>query len=346
MLLGLELGRLSGQPAAIADGVGFGFSVGRALFSASSGGILVYVPRREAPRSTLEWLDRGGKRAGVVGEALEWYQPALSPDGKRLAVGIADDRADQGNIWILDLAKGTRTRLTFGPGSAWNPVWSPDSQRIAYFRSSGPETPPAMYVKAASGDGSEEEILGLAAVPDAGDASLSSWSPDGNTLVLAIFRAKAGANYDIWTLPLTGERKLHPLVQSPADENAGTISPDGKWMAYESNESGVTEVYVQAFPGPGGKFQISTRGGHVPRWRRDGKELLFFSAEEHLMSAEVRTTPTFDAGTPQDLSGRRLEIEAVDLAADGQRLLALLPLPEATMKSVRLVVNWPAELKK
>ena len=339
-------GRLSGQPVAIADGVGFGFSVSRALFSASSGGTLVYAPRREASRSTLEWLDRSGRRVGVVGEVLEWYQPSLSPDGKKLAVGIEDERADQGNIWILDLAKGTRTRLTFGPASAWNPIWSPDSQRVAYLRSSDPGKPPSIYLKAASGDGAEEEILALGSVPDVGDGALTSWSPDGTTLVMSIFRAKTGANYDIWTLPLAGERKLHPLIQTPSDENNGTISPDGKWIAYDSSESGTAEVYVQAFPGPGGKFQISTRGGHVPLWRRDGKELLFFSTEDHLMSAEVRTTPNFEVGTPRDLSSQRLEIDGATVAADGQRLLALFRLPESTMRSVRLVVNWPAELKK
>ena len=339
-------GRLQGKPIALADGVGSGFGVTRAMFSASADGTLVSVRKPPARRSTLEWLDRAGKRLGNLGQPMEFYDAVLSPDGKKLAVGIGDTRTDQGNLWVLDLSRGTRTRLTFGPTSAWGPVWSPDSTRLAYLREGEAGKAPVLYTKAASGAGAEEQVVAMDAIGEIGDLWVSDWSPDGSSLALSIFRTTTGTNYGIWSLGLTGDHKPRPLIDARADESHPRFSPDGKWIAYDSNESGRGEVYVQAFPGPGGKFQVSTGGGSLPQWRRDGGELLFLSAENHLMAVPIQTNPTFDAGTPHELFPERLEAGEFEASPDGQRFLVRFPLPETATKSVRLVLNWPAELKK
>ncbi len=336
-------GRLSGQPTAVADGVGSGFGVTRAMFSASEDGTLVYVPTPPPRPSTLEWFDRSGKRLERVGETAGWYHPSLSPDGKRLAVGIGDARAESGSIWILDLSRGTRTRLTFGPGAAWSPVWSPDSERVAYLREDESGNIGGIFVKAASGAGAEEQLVPASALGELGDLVISDWTPDGSALILTLFRT--ATNYGVWLLSLAGDRKPRPLIDTKADEDSPGVSPDGKWIAYVSYESGRPEVYVQAFPGPGGRFQISTEGGGAPAWRSDGGELFYLSSDDHLMSVPIKTTPSFEAGAPRELFAGKLKLDGYAIAPGGQRFLARFPLPETASKSVRLVLDWPAELK-
>jgi Tol biopolymer transport system component len=338
-------GRLSGNPVPVVEGVGAGFGVSRAMFSASLDGTLVYLPNPSLQASTLEWLDRGGKRLGSAGESLLWFDPVLSPDGKRLAVGLADSQLEQGDIWVLDLVRGTRTRLTFGPGSAWSPVWSPDSERVAYIRESDDGKPPGIYAKAASGAGGEEQILAPGALGELGDLVVTSWSPDGKTLVTTIFKTREGTNYGIWTVPLAAGSKPQALIDTTADEYAGSLSPDGRWIAYAFRASGRGEIYVQAFPGPGAKFQISTEGGEAPVWRADGKELLFLSPDGHVMAAPIQTSPSFEAGTPRALFAESLKLERLAVSPDGQRLLVRIPRAAPAASSVRLVLNWPAGLK-
>ena len=335
-------GRLSASPAGIAEGIGVGFGVTRAMFSSSENGDLVYISRPLLERSTLEWIDRSGKRLAGTGETQDWYDPAISPDGTRLAVGIGDERAEQGNLWILDLSKGTRTRLTFGPGSAWSPIWSSDSSRIAYVRQAE-QGKPGIYAKSASGAGAEEELVAPGALGDLGDLWISYWSSDGKPLILTLFSTKKG-NYGIWTVALSGDRRAQPLIETPADETNPSVSPDGRWIAYDSRESGRDEIYVQAFSGSGSKFQISTAGGQWPAWRQDGKELFFLSLDNRLMSVPVQTTPSFESGTPVAFSDP-LKVDHFAMMPDGARFLVQFPLPEPIARSARLILNWPAELK-
>jgi len=337
-----DRGRLSGSPMLVADGVGDGFGVNRAMFSASSRGALVYVPTPSPPRSTLEWLDRAGKRQGAVGELGNWYDPVLSPDGRRLAVGIGDNLAEQGSVWVLDLARSTRTRLTFGPGSAWSPVWSPDSERVAYIREANKGY--GIYVKAASGDGAEEQLAAPGVFGDVSDLLISGWSPDGRTLLITLFKSREG-NYGIWTLPASGGGKPQALIDTPVDEYSPSLSPDGRWIAYASRESGRGEIYVQPFPGPGGKFQISSDGGDAPVWRKDGREVIFVGADGRIMAAPTQVAPSFEAGTPRAVFPEQLKTERIGLSPDGQRFLVLLPLSQPAARTVRLILNWQAALK-
>jgi Tol biopolymer transport system component len=273
-----------------------------------------------------------------------WFEPALSPDGKRLAVGIGDSRAEQNNVWIIDLVRGTRNRLTFGPGSAWTPVWSPDSERVAYMKDAEGDKSSGIYAKAASGAGPEEQLAAPGTFGDVSDLLISGWSPDGRTLLITLFNSREG-NYGIWTLPLSAGGKPQRLIDTAADEYAPSLSPDGRWIAYGSRESGRGEIYVQAFPGPGGKFQISSDGGDAPVWRRDGKELLFVGSDGRIMAAPIQVAPSFEAGTPRAVFQEQLKVERIGLSPDGQRLLVLLPLPQPTSRSVRLILNWQAALK-
>ena len=342
-------GRLSGSPVGVADGIGVGFGVNRAMFSVSEEGSLVYVPRSPLDRSTLEWIDRSGKRLAATGEVADWYHPALSPDGRRLVVGIGDERAEQGSLWILDLVRGTRTRLTFGPGSAWSPAWSPDSERIAYVKEEEGKGL-GIYAKAASGAGAEEQLMAPGALGEVGDLGISHWTSDREALVLNLFVTKQG-NYGIWVLPLSGDRKPRPLIDTRADEFHASVSPDDKWIAYESLESGRPEVYLQAFSGTGSKFQISTAGGQAPAWRRDGKELYFLSLDNRLMAVPIQLAPSFESGSPVAFS-EPLKVSSLDLTfggfaatPDGSRFLVRLPQSEPAARSARLILNWPAEMR-
>jgi len=245
--------------------------------------------------------------------------------------------------------RGTRTRLTFGPGSAWGPAWSPDSERIAYVRAEEGKAP-GIYAKAVSGGGAEEQLMAPGALGELGDLGISHWTSDRKTLVLNLFVTKQG-NYGIWILPLSGDRKPRPLIDTPADEMYASVSPDGKWIAYESLESGRPEVYVQAFSGAGSKFQISTAGGQAPAWRRDGKELYFLSLDNRLMAVPIQLTPSFESGSPvafsEPLKVGSLEMISGGFAAtpDGSRFLVRFPQSEPAARSARLILNWPAEMR-
>jgi Tol biopolymer transport system component len=340
-----ERGRLEGQPTLVVEGVNANFSgTSRAMFSVSANGTLVFVPKPPVRRSTLVWLDRAGKRSEAVAGALAYTVAELSPDQKRVAVGIFDANADQADLWIIDLVRGNRSRLTFGSGSAWSPVWSPDSTRVAYARL-GPKGE-EIYVRDASGAGSEELLLDASSI--GADLSLTDWSPDGNALAFTVWRPKAGSNFDVWILPLSGERKAHALLETKADEVLSRFSPDGKWIAYQSNESGRNEIYAQPYPGPGGKVQVSTEGGASPGWPRKGRELFFVSPDARLMAAEVQTRPAWEAASARPVFAdlNLPDFQCGDYTPDGQHLLACATLPQANVGGLRLILNWPAELKK
>ncbi len=340
-----ERGRLEGTPALVVEGVQTAFwGTHRALFSVSANGTLVFAPVPPFRRSTLSWFDRAGKRSEIVGGAQAYSVVALSPDSKRVVAGIADPSANHSDLWVIDLVKGSRSRLTYASGWTWSPVWSPDSSRVAYVRrgKKGEE----IYARDASGATAEELLL------DASDigagVSLTDWSPDGSTLAFGVWRPKAGSNFDVWVLPLSGERKARPFVETKADESLPVFSPDGTWMAYQSDESGRNEIYAQPYPGPGGKVQISTEGGAHPAWPRNGKDLIFLGPGAKLMASEVQTRPAWDAASPRPVFSdlNLAEMLCGDQASDGQRLLTCVGASRTDSEGVRLVLNWPAELKK
>jgi len=335
---------LGGEPRPVADHIEMAqnSTFPNANFSASSNGVLVWHRNTQSSQSLLQWFDRSGKRLGVVGEAAEYSNPALSPDDTKLAVGIRNPQTKTRDIWIFDLLRGTRTRLTFDPADDLDSIWSPDGTRIAF--SSNRLGQRDIYQKPADGSGSEELLLG----GKGGGKNVEDWSPDGKYLIYNF--QPTGAYAHLYVLPLDGDRKPVPFVNPELTTQQGQFSPNGRWVAYRSNESGRMEVYVQGFTldssQPRGKWQVSLAGGELPRWRRDGKEL-FFHFADGFFAVDVKTDgASFEAGIP------RLLFEAPTVSSsptggppfvvtrDGHRFLVLAEAEKTASAPLEVLVNW------
>jgi serine/threonine-protein kinase len=320
---------------------------GSAEYDVSESGLLAYVPgtTRPADRS-LVWVDRQGvgKEFPAPAPLNLYLTPRLSPDGKVLAVSLINAGAE--DLWIYEFGRNTLMRFTFA-GGASAPVWTPDGRRIIY-RTRTPSF--SFRSKLADGSGTEETLLGK----DFEDASASpgSVSPDGKTLLFT-HHSPAGAT-GIYALSLDGSGKIQPFLQSTFNQSHPRFSPDGHWVVYTSNESGRDEVYLQPFPGPGGKWMISTEGGNYPLWARTGREI-FYRSEDKMMSVPVEIQPTFQAGTPRMLFAGGsyvggylgLGTYTYDVAPDGQHFL-MIKEKEApsTPKELNIITNWTGELKR
>ncbi len=325
----------AGDPFPVVERVALGGTSAGAAFSASETGVLAYRTGGE-DRSQLVWFDRAGKRLEALGEPADYSNPALSPDEKKVAVGIRNPQTRTRDLWVLDLARRTGSRLTFDAAEDLNPVFSPDGSRIAF--SSSRKGRRDLYQKLASGTGDEELLL-----ESGEDKNVEDWTRDGRFMV---FNRNS---QDVWALPLTGDRKAAPLLQGPFSEVEGQVSPDGRWIAYSSNESARREVYVQSFPPAGGKWQVSTAGGEEPRWRRDGKEL-FYVAGSKIMAVELKTNgPTFEAGIPKELFEVRIGPplrNRILVTGDGKRFLVNTPVEETLALPMTVVLNWTAGARR
>ena len=335
--------RLEGEAVPVVERVGYLGNIGYASFSVSQNGVLAYGHESNLARR-LVWMSRDGKPAPIVAEQAFYVMPRLSPDGARLATMIVDAQTGNADIWQIDLAHGITTRFTFDPASDVFPVWSPDGRQIVF--SSTRAGPAKLYLKTASGTGNEEKIGSSGpAIQWAFD-----WSRDGRHILYSETTASAG--YDLWTLPAAGERKPVPFLQTPFNETQGQFSPDGRWVAYSSDESGRYEIYVRSFGGTPAKFQISQNGGMQPRWRGDGKELYYLSPDGKMMAVSVKeTAEAVERGTPQvlfedrSLSGATGAAFFYDVTRDGQRFL-IVATAEGNSQPLTLVTNWQAGLKK
>ena len=256
---------------------------------------------------------------------------ALSPDQKRAAVQLFDN-----DLWVVDLIRGIPSRFTFNPSTEDYPVWSPDGARVLFnFNPSGPAD---IYWKASSGAGAEELVLKSSTTKNPWD-----WSRDGRFILYEDLSPQTRS--DLWVLPLFADKKPQPFLQTPFAETMGRFSPDGKWIAYVSDESGTPQVYVQPFPASGGKWQISTQGGFTPRWRGDGKELFFLSPDRQLMSADVNPAgATFEASSPKTLFQTQVDTANIsnryDVSRDGQRFLMSLPVENTVSPPITVITNW------
>src|SRR5262245_28153125 len=330
---------LSGPAISILDGVMIVSPFQSALFAVSATGALAYVPG-SAPRYTLVFVDRGGKLSPLPFEPREWEEPRLSPDGTRVAVTIRS--ASNPDVWTFDVARGSSARLTFDPGEDETTVWSPDGKWVAYSADRKGHTR-GIYRKAADGSGVEEKILDGDSHPH-----MSSWSPDGRTLVYTEFDPAMSG--DIWVATLGEKLEKRPWLRTPFNERAARFSPDGRWLVYVSNESGRDALYVQPFPGPGGKWQIAVSGGTEPGWSRDGNEIFYLSGRK-MMSVPVSSGATFSAEIPRQLfegsfvPTRRGEA-AFDVSADGQRFLMVQRDEKMVSSHVNVVLNFSEELKR
>lgn len=276
----------------------------------------------------------------------------LSPDGKRLAIDVDTSSSASGDIWLVDLATASFSRFTFDPASDINPIWSPDGSRIVFSSNRSGEY--SLYIKPADGSSNEQLLEGVAS----NTAELpGDWSRDGKSLIFD--RASPSNDYDLWLQPMSagaasGSSKSHALVELPGAQVRATFSPDGRWMAYESNETGRAEVWVQSFPPAGGKWQITSEGGMEPQWRKDGRELFYLAPNRKIMSVDVQLTPTFHSGAPQVLFDAPINLKGVTdsharytFTADGQRAIVVADLAESAAASpIQVVLNWPASLEK
>ena len=333
--------RFTAAAVPIAENVMIG-SYNLSPFSVSPKGILAYETGAGSAASQMVWLNRKGEKIGTVGEAGVYTNPALSPDGTKVAVGLLDPKLNTRDIWVYDFKRGTGSRLTFDPADDLCPVWSHDGSRIMF--TSEPKGLRDIYQKPANGLGTTESVF----EPKQQSKSLNDWSPDGR---YAIYDTTAQPN-NLWTVPLFGELTPFAFVQGSFDAKSAQFSPNGRFVAYGSNETGRYEVYVQTFPEHGGKWQVSTSCGIEPTWRRDGKELFYLGPGNKLMAVDVKPDSSqFEAGVPEPLfqvqliGGGGLWRNRYVVAPDGQRFLMTVPAGEAKPAPITVVVNWPALLK-
>ncbi len=332
--------QLTGEPFPIAEQVGFNSANGRGFFAVSENGVLVYRSNVFAD-TQLAWFDRTGKQIAPVGTGGQITGLALSPDDRRVVVSRLDSQGNS-DLWVIEQAR--ETRFTFDPANDANPVWSPDGNRIAFNSSRSGLID--IYLKPASGAGNEELLF-----KSTNPKVPFDWSTDGRFILYGELDPKT--NVDLWVLPLFGDQKSIPLLQTTFTEVQGRFSPDGRWIAYASNESGTFQVYVQSFPPSGGKWMISTNGGVQPRWRRNGKELFYLAPDKKLMVVDLKEDANkFEAGSPRALFETRVlfvgftTVSSYEVTGDGQRFLMNTVVEESSPSPLTVVLNWTAGLKK
>jgi eukaryotic-like serine/threonine-protein kinase len=327
-----------GEPVPLAEQIGTD-AVGLARFSVSRDGVLAYRTGESGNR--MLWMDRSGKELDAIGDPAEHQDPNLSAAGDRLAFTLVDTRTGKYDIWTRDLARGVDSRFTFASGNSYCPIWAPKTDAIVY--ASDREGAAGLYEKSTIGQGDEKLLLKEDAL-----VIPRSLSPDGR--LLAYQRRDPKSGWDLLILPTTGDAKPIPLRVTSFNEINPEFSPDGRFLAYASNESGRNEIYVQSYPGPGRTWQISTAGGTDPHWRRDGKELYYRGLDQKLMAVEIRGGDALEAGIPKALfqgraaSGNASTKYMPDQA--GQKFLYIAPMSREFLSPTTVVLNWFAALER
>ena len=337
---------LSGDPIPVAEHLQYQGLPPNGLFSVSTNGLLAYQTGTHESGLQLVWFDRSGKQVSTLGDSAAYSDLEFSPDRKRAAVSIPDQKGR--DIWLIDLVRGFRTRFTFDSTEELTAIWSPDGSRIVF--NSRRKGHLDLYQKSTTGADSEEPLL-----QDDMDKFPSSWSPDGRFLIYFGYTPVPR----LFVLPLSGDRKPFPLLNTKSIEQYAKFSPNGRWVAYSSDESGRQEVYVVPFSGPGGKWQISTNGGRFPRWNQDGTEIFYLDLSNRMMVASVdgkgqnfqvgpvRPSFTGPIGTAvvgiNSIGGFRYPF---DVSADGQRFLINSYPHAAGSAPITMVLNWTVGVKK
>ena len=338
---------LSGEPVPVADQVASFAPATVGLFSVSDTGVLAYRVGVGGNQVQLTWFDANGKVLGTVGEKGAYVNPALSPDGTRIAVTQLDLLTANSDIWVVDIARGNSIKVTFRPGRNAFPVWSPDGKRLMFSSLNAGHLD--LYLKNADGTGEERLILQTEQ-----DKRPTSWSKDGRFLFFQSNDPKAG--FDLWVLPApdgpTGATKPVPYLRTERQEFLATLSPDGRWVAYGEAEANNTDVYVRPFDpnriaesAAGGKWLVSKGGAGNPRWRGDGMELYYTDTSLATMAVDVRTDQTFNPGAPRRLFTLPLAY-AGDVTSDGKRFLNVLNEGANAPAPFTVVTNWQSVLAR
>jgi Tol biopolymer transport system component len=333
--------RLSGEAFPVAEQVQYFGNLGLGAFTASDNGILAYQAGDAGAISQLVWLDRAGKQLEVLGPPADYLRTRISRDGRRAAIDVRDAQTGQADIWIYDFARRFSTRFTFETADNVFPIWSGDDSRIVF--ESNRKGSDDLYQKVSSG-GNDEEFLAQESrllVP-------TDFSSDGRFVAYNLIDARTKRGWDLGIYSVA-DKKTSLFLSTSANEANGRFSPDARWLAYASDESGRYEVYVQPFPGRGGRSQISTAGGGQPVWNRNGKEIFYASADNKLMAVDVKTDSGFEASAPKALFDVRLKNATgwrYDISPDGQRFLANQVIGEVKPNPITLMLNWAAEVKK
>jgi len=338
--------KILGDPVAVVDHVG-AVAGGLSAFSVSNNGVLVFRRGNIQSETQLTWFDRSGNRLGEVGTGADYSNPALSPDGTRLAVGIRDPSTQTRDIWVFDLLRNASSKLTFDPADDLNPAWSPDGTRIAF--TSDRRGTRELYVKNASGTGEDEPLLSSTVV-----SNVEDWSPDGRWIAMN----RGAPAQSIWVLS-TETRKAQAFLESHFATSQARFSPDSRWLAYSSAENGRSEVYVRPFRAgdpqvsgnTGGKWQISTEGGSDPQWRGDGKELFFISpSPTRIMAVDIgEKNGAIVAGIPHVLFPVRVGTQGRNryvASSDGKKFLVEQLPEQKPVTSFNVILNWPSLLQK
>jgi Tol biopolymer transport system component len=329
---------LKGEPHALDGGVQYFPQVYRASFSTSNGDVLVTQTTKNASLSQLAWFDRAGNPAGTIGAPAYYDNVRLSSDSSRIATDQTDPGGRNVDIWIHDPARGVATRLTFNPSAHQSPIWSPDNRQILF--ASNRKLGFNLYLKNADGSGSEQELADFHANVS---ANAWDWSRDGKYILVR----KAN---ELWYISWP-EMSVRPLLTAKWTIRNAQFSPDGRWIAYTSNENGRMEVYVSPFPRLNSKWQVSTVGGQEPRWRQDGRELFYISPNGMMMAIAVKPGTRFDPGPPIALfrTNRRQPVSAqdvfsYDVTPDGKRFLVITAVDESKAGTISVALNWSAAM--
>ena len=336
-----DRGNAAAEAIAIADGIDSDSPLRWGGRFGVSDSMLAY--RSASPDSRLIWFDRAGTQMAAFPTVADYQHPSLSPDDKTLAVEKTDPTTRRHTIWLLDVRRGLTSRLVADPRGAHNPQWSPDGRHIAF--SSNRLGALDVFRVPAGGTGEDSLLLdvkGTAAVV------VTDWSSDGR---LVLSERHVGGRSDLWTLPLDVPGQGTPLVATPADDRHGRFSPDMRWLAYASNESGQYEVYVRRFPSGEGKWQVSTQGGVQPEWRRDGRELFYLAPDGNLVAATITHADIgFETKPPHALFDTGIRASFVDrrnqyvVSRDGQRFLVNVSIEDANSAPITVVLNWQTQL--
>ncbi|HEY5617539.1 MAG TPA: protein kinase [Vicinamibacterales bacterium] len=336
----LETLAVAGNPMPLVEGIRVEPG-GAVQFAVADAGTLAYLPGGTSASRRLFWIDRQGREAAIDAPPRRYYHPRLSPEGDRIALDVRDQEAD---VWVWQLTRNTLTRLTFDPAFDFTPTWTPDGKQVI-FVSEREKTVAAAFRQAADGTGTTERL----GTTDKRRLTGTVLSPDGTRLLLQAVSPDSGE--DILVMSLNGDRRIEPLLSTRFTERNAELSPNNRWIAYQSNESGSYEIYVRPFPGVSdGRWQVSTDGGTRPAWNRNGRELLYVTLTGTLMSVPVETGNAFSSGSAArvvDLSAAAQDLgRFYDVSPDGRRFLIAREDAQPADAQIHIVRNWLEELRR